>query len=207
MAEHETSSEGVEGSEVSGSVSQGGTFHLRERIELSMAAELMDVVEEEEAMIFDAPAASNQVQSGEGEEAAEDEVPVPEVGLPAASSSDHPGPGHAEPEPEGHPRLEGVRLPEPPGPDLHPDPYPGYLRVVQHVFTTPAGSVYHRRRQCGKLRCARRVYTHDSCPDCCEHFNGGLIRLEGGRFHCWLHDRLTAVTTSSWRPCAECGGG
>ena len=145
VAEHETSSEGVEGSEVSGSVSEGGTFHLRERIELSMAAELMDVVEEEEAMVS---AASNQVQGGEGEEAAEDEVPISEIGLPAASSSENPGPGHAEPEPEGHPRLEGVRLPEAPGPGLHPDPYPGYLRVVQTVFTTPAGSVYHQRRQC-----------------------------------------------------------
>ena len=202
-AEPGASSEGIEGSEVSGSVSEGGTFHLRERIELSMAAELVGVAEEEDSSA-DVPGAS----SHEGVDGAvPGGGPLVDTGLQVDGQAEPLHPGQAEPEPEGHPHLPPGQPLEPPRPDPRPDLQPDRPRVVIEVFTTPAGTVYHRRRQCGKLRCARRIYAHTSCPECCEHFNGGLLRMEGGRFHCWLHGALTAATTNSWRACAECGGG
>ena len=157
------SSEPAEGSEVSGSVSEGGTFP-------------MDVVEEEEAVAVDVPGPSNL---GGGVDGAALQGGLQDQAEPPAA-------GHAE---APLPEPEEARPPDPPQLVPRPDPNPGHLRVVVQVFTTPAGTVYHRRRHCGKLRCARRVYAHDSCPECCDHFNGGLLRMEGGRFHCWLHMR------------------
>ena len=89
----ETSSEGAEGSEVSGSVSDGGTYRLRERRVPEPSNVQMDVVEEEEIVAADVP--TDSVQGGGGDEGAEEEVPTPEAGLPAASSAEIPDPGHA----------------------------------------------------------------------------------------------------------------
>ena len=76
------------------------------------------------------------------------------------------------------------------------------------IFTTGTGTVYHLRRGCGKLKCARRVFEHGGCRECATSaFNGGrAVWILHGIYHVEIHGRLSRDGAAAWRPCAECGG-
>ena len=135
------------------------------------------------------------------------------------------GPSHDGDEPEGESTLE---QPGPiVGPAVHefgPDDRPASSggrdpEVVswpdsslgengKKVYTTASGVVYHTRTTCGKLKAARRVYTYKGCIGCTNQFQGGpMIYLAGAYFHTQLHGSITKQTSTTWRPCAECGNG
>ena len=104
----------------------------------------------------------------------------------------------AEPGPEPGPAQPGPPADGPPGP---------------MVFTAPTGTVYHRRRNCGKLLCARRVIGTPGCPVCSGAGELGVWRIAyfgAGFYHVdenCPRRRQPGQQAPYQRPaCQECGG-
>ena len=104
----------------------------------------------------------------------------------------------AEPGPEPGPAQPGPPADGPPGP---------------MVYTAPTGTVYHRRRSCGKLLCARRVIGTPGCPVCSGAGELGVWRIAyfgAGFYHMdenCPRRRQPGQQAPYQRPaCQECGG-
>ena len=101
-------------------------------------------------------------------------------------------PGPAEPLPEPGPAQPADPEELPPGPN---------------VYMAPTGTVYHRRRNCGKLRAARRIIPIPGCPQCSAALRQWQIAFFAqGHYHAdrdCTHGRRDARQVPA---CVECGG-
>ena len=179
--------------EVSGSLSAGGTYHLR-------GGGLRPLCAVPEGGGGLRPLCA--VPEGGG--GLRPLCPVPEIGggIPKAASLVRPPlPTAGSPAAFAASSSQGPNYKAPPA-ALGPPPLPS-------VYATGCGTVYHLKNTCGKLKCARRIFERTACDQCgSPAFNGGRnIWLVHGRYHLELHGNLTVSNTTTWAPCFECGGG
>ena len=74
------------------------------------------------------------------------------------------------------------------------------------VYYTQYGEVYHKRRNCGKLRCAKRILRSSNCPACANAPLGGeRLLLDRTSYHL-SGGPCNSSVVNILRPCAECGG-
>jgi len=78
---------------------------------------------------------------------------------------------------------------------------------MRQVFVTPSGVVCHTRRECGKLKSARKVTTYSACPNCSRCPLGGRnVSVDRQIYHLAGMQCVYASQFQPYRPCAECGG-
>ena len=78
---------------------------------------------------------------------------------------------------------------------------------LRQVFVTPSGVVYHTRRECGKLKSARKVTAYSACPNCSRCPLGGRnVSVDRQIYHLAGMQCVYASQFQPYRPCAECGG-
>ena len=101
-----------------------------------------------------------------------------------------PPPNVSQPRPEDTTMATAVEFPE----------------ASFEVYYTPYGEVYHKRRNCGKLRCAKRILRSSNCPACANApLRGERLLLDRSSYHL-SGCPCNSVVVNSLRPCAECGG-
>lgn len=77
---------------------------------------------------------------------------------------------------------------------------------LRKVFVAPSGVVHHTRRECGKLKSARKVTTFSACPTCSRCPSGGRnVSVDGEIYHLDGMQCPYASQFKPYRPCAECG--
>ena len=138
------------------------------------------------------------IEDPPGSDASDDEPAEEQPGGDARGSADpDPAepvlqPGPAEPLPEPGPARPADPEELPPGPE---------------VYMAPTGTVYHRRRNCGKLRAARRIFPIPGCPQCSSALRQWQIAfVTQGHYHAdrdCTHGRRDARQVPA---CVECGG-
>lgn len=74
------------------------------------------------------------------------------------------------------------------------------------IFYAATGQVYHLRRNCGKLKAAKRIFRQSNCLICAAQApNGRSLKLDRDVYH--DVNGCSSSITNWLRPCHECGGG
>ena len=138
------------------------------------------------------------IEDPPGSNASDDEPAEEQPGGDARGSADpDPAepvlrPGPAEPLPEPGPAQPADPEELPPGPE---------------VYMAPTGTVYHRRRNCGKLRAARRIFPIPGCPQCSAALRQWQIAfVTQGHYHADRDCTHGSRDARQVPACVECGG-